>query len=161
MKTMAKEIGVLSVTKVGSNFTINTVDTSNGWESLGGSYFANRQYLDLAGMSLDEKTLFFQGAASQNVLPPATIPATAGNRAFVYDIMSNKPLSDTELGRIATLGNTSGTGLTFDQTIYMRIRILNMDLDNLAGGVMVTIFDEQLGSLEPTASDRVYCTRLV
>ena len=26
---------------------------------------------------------------------------------------------------------------------------------------MIPIFDEQLGSLEPTASDRVYCTRIV
>ena len=43
----------------------------------------------------------------------------------------------------------------------MRLRVLNTDLDNQAATFMIPISDEQMGSLEPTASDRIYCYRIV
>ena len=119
-------------------------------------------------MTIDDETLFFEGATIQEALPPSTDPATAGNGIICVDIMSNKPLTDTEAQIALTLGNLNSSSvvggtatLTFDQTIYMRHRIFNMDLDNLAGGYMITLSDHQLGSLSPTASDRVYCTRVI
>jgi hypothetical protein len=51
--------------------------------------------------------------------------------------------------------------LTFDQTVYGRVRTFNMDLDNVAGGFYILLSDHQTGSLEPTASDRIYCYRAV
>ena len=168
MKTLAKEFGVLSVTKASPpdpnpGWTLNQAESADGWEQYAPtqSGFVNRTYFDLAGLSMDDKTLFFTGATSQNAYPPGTIPTTAGNRVFIHDIMSSKPLADADLVAITTRANTAGTTLTFDQTIYMRVRVLNTDIDNSASGVMIPIFDEQLGSLEPTASDRVYCTRIV
>ena len=163
MKTLAKEIGSLSVTQTGGQWSITANETADGWEQYiaNASGFVNRTYFDLAGMSMDDLTLFFSGATTQNALPPATIPAAQGNRVFVYDIMSSKQLSDGDLVNITTRGNTMGTALTFDQTVYMRIRVLNTDADNTVSGLMVPLFDEQLGSLQPTASDRIYCTRIV
>lgn len=161
MKTLTKEFGVLSTTGTAGVWTITVDETANGWESIDVNTFVNRTYFDLAGMSMDDKTLFFTGATTQNAKPPATIPATPGNRAFVHDIMTNKPLSDAEVGRILNNGNMVGSDLTFDQTIYMRHQIFNTDLDNQASGIMIPIFDSQMGSLEPTASDRVYVTRAV
>ena len=77
--------------------------------------------------------------------------------------MCTTPLTDEEVALYATYGNIIGDGsaLTFDQTIYGRVRIFNMDLDNLAGGFFITLGDNQTGSLEATASDRVYCYRFV
>jgi hypothetical protein len=163
MKTLAKEFGSLSVTKAGPAWSITTNETAEGWEQMTPLQpsFVNRTYFDLAGMAMDDLTLFFTGATTQNAYPPSTIPAGPGNRAYIWDIMTNKPLTNEELGLIVTRGNTSGSGLTFDQTIYMRIRVLNTDLDNQASGAMIPIFDEQMGSLNPTASDRVYCSRMV
>lgn len=163
MKTLAKEIGTLVVTKAGPVGTLG--DSSEGWEqtSVGGLIFVNRQYFDLAGLSVDDKTLFFEGAAVQDTLNPAASPSTAGSLILLTDVMSNKPLTNDEATSIgAGFGNTAfGDGnLTFDQTIYMRLRTFNIDLDNAAGGYMIPIADNQLGSLSPTASDRVYITRI-
>ena len=163
MKTLAKEFGSLSVTNAGGTWSLNASESADGWEQYIplASGFVNRTYFDLGGMAMEDLTLFFTGATTQNAYPPGTIPSTAGNRVFIHDIMSTKPLADSELTAITTRGNTTGTVLTFDQTVYMRIRVMNTDVDNLAAGVMIPIFDEQLGSLNPSASDRIYCTRIV
>ena len=163
MKTLAKEFGNLVVNKVGPVFTPDLSLSAEGWEqtAAGGSVFVNRQYFDLAGMAMNDETLFFEGAAVQDVLPPSSITATAGNQAFVVDIMTNKPLSNTEATATVLSGNFATSNLTFDQTMYMRVRFFNTDLDNLAGSYMIPIAENQLGSLSPTATDRIYCTRVV
>ena len=163
MKTLAKEFGQLVVNKAGDLFTLAANVSDGGWEQTvpNGPIFINRTYFDLAGMAIDEQTLFFEGAAVQDVLPPSTLPTTAGKQAFVVDIMSNKQLTNAEATATILAGNTGTSNLTFDQTIYMRLRFFNTDLDNQAGSYMIPIGDNQLGSLSPTASDRVYCTRVV
>ena len=55
----------------------------------------------------------------------------------------------------------SQADLTFDQTIYGRLRTFVSDVDTVSAGYMIMIGEQQLGSLEPTASDRVYSTRVV
>ena len=71
MKTLAKEIGTLVVTKAGAVGTLG--DSGEGWEqtSAGSLFFVNHQYFDLAGMSMDDKTMFFEGATVQDTLNPA------------------------------------------------------------------------------------------
>jgi hypothetical protein len=161
MKTLAKEIGTLVVTKAGATGTLG--DSGEGWEqtSAGSLIFVNHQYFDLAGLSMDDKTLFFEGATVQDTLNPAASPSVAGSLVLLTDVMSNKPITNTEAIIIgAGNGNIGAGNLTFDQTIYMRLRTFNIDLDNAAGGYMIPIADNQLGSLSPTASDRVYVTRI-
>ena len=160
MKTLAKEIGALSVDLTDNTGTI--VIGSDGWTQLSPTIFVNRQYFDLAGLSIDDKTLFFEGATVQDTLNPANAPGTAGNLILLTDVMTNKPLTDQDAIFVgAGNGNIGPAQLTFDQTIYMRLRTFNIDLDNAAGGYMIPIADNQLGSLSPTASDRVYITRIV
>ena len=158
-KTLAKEIGALSVELLDGTGTI--VVDSDGWTQLSPTIFVNRQYFDLAGMSIDDKTLFFEGATIQDTTNPANSPAAAGNLILLTDVMSNKPLTDQDAIFVGAGNGNIGPGqLTFDQTIYMRLRTFNIDLDNAAGGYMIPIADNQLGSLSPTASDRVYITRI-
>lgn len=162
-KTLTKEMPGLGLIRAGTEISI-TPETASGWTLIPGTYICYYEtYFDLAGMSIEEKTLFFTGAATQNVMPPTSQPAAPGNRFIIYDIMSTKPLNETELQFVLVYGNTASPGvvLTYDQTVYMRIRVLNTDLDNAAATFMIPIADEQLGSLEPTASDRIYCYRIV
>ena len=171
MKTMAKEIGVVSINRVGLNHTFAPSLTAEGWEftttGAGNNVCVNRQYFDLKGLALDDKTLFFSAATVQETLLPSSAPAVAGNGFVIVDVMSNHPITNSQANVILTNGNidsisaSGGSGLTFDQTIYMRHRIFNTDIDNLAGGYTINLSNNQLGSLSPTASDRVYVTRIV
>lgn len=164
MKTLTKEIPIFGVDKAGPVFTLQPSVT--GWEQIvpGGGQFVSRTYFDLAGLAIDDKTLFFEAAGIQETLLPATAPAAAGNGCIIVDIMSNKPLRNTECLHVITFGNLIGSPsatLTFDQTIYMRHRIFNTDIDNLAGGYAIKLSDNQTGSMSPTASDRIYVTRVL
>ena len=164
MKTLTKEIPVLAADKVGPAFTLQA--GVSGWEqtAAGAQTFVSRTYFDLAGLTMDDKTLFFEATGIQESLNPATAPAAAGNGAIIVDILSNKPLTNNEAVATISFGNMiaeTSANLTFDQTIYMRHRTFNTDLDNVAGGYMITLVDNQLGSMSPTASDRVYVTRVV
>ena len=161
MKTLAKEIPKLYVDKAGPVFTIND---GKGWELIVGSTYIYQTFFDLAGMSQREKTLFFEAATVQESLPPFASPtATAGDGIVVVDIMSTKQLRPNEALNYSTDANFAGSGttLTFDQTIYGRTRVFNVDIDNAAGGYYIVLGDGQTGSLDATASDRIYCTRVV
>lgn len=160
MKTLAKEFQRLAVDMSGG---AGTIISGEGWRDLGGGAFVASTYFDLAGMSMEQKTLFFSGATVQDVSGPAFTPATAGNLIRVADIMTSTPITDVEAVLYTTDGNfaTGGQTLTFQQTIYGRVRIFNMDIDNLAGGYGILLHDNQTGSLSATASDRIYCYRAV
>ena len=165
MKTLTKEFGLLVLDKAGPVYSIDTSLTNSNWRQLspGVGVFIADTYFDLGGLAMDDKTLFFEGAAMQEILPPAITVGTAGDNLVMVDIMCTTPLTDNEVALYTQFGNIIGDGssLTFDQTIYGRVRTLNMDLDNLAGGYFITLGDNQTGSLEATASDRIYCYRMV
>lgn len=160
MKTFTKEHASLTVTKLGPVFTI---DDGDGWVAEGSNAFVSQNYIDLAGMTKQEKTAFFEAGGVQDAsLPSGT--TTAGDVLLVADIMTSIPLTPTEAvaftAGLANLANSTA-GVTFDQTIYGRIRTFISDIDTVAANYMVLIGDQQLGSLEPTASDRIYSTRCV
>jgi hypothetical protein len=165
MKTLAKEFDRIAVVKAGPAYTIQT-GTGTNWRQLGGpagNAFVASTYFDLAGMSMEEKTLFFSGAALQEVLNPSKTTAAAGDIVQVADIMSTTPLRDQEAANYiygANLASGDST-LTFEQTIYGRVRHYNIDLDNQAGSYMIALSDNQTGSLAATASDRIYCYRVL
>jgi len=166
VKTLAKEIGLIRVDKAGPAYTLNKAISGEGWKDIGAGAFVNRKYFDLAGISMEDKTLFFDGATIQDTWNPTKPAASpAGNLIAVADVMTSKPLSDLDaIAVVNGFGNTQGSDaakLTFDQTIYMRLRVFIVDIDTQASGYMVPLSDNQLGSLSPTASDRVYCTRIV
>ena len=163
MKTLAKEFDLLQVVKAGGAYTLSPGVANSGWRASGPTVFINDTYFDLAGLSMDAKTLFFEAAGIQEAYPIATVgaAAVAGDGAAVIDFMTTSPLTEAQLLQIGTFGNMSGSQLSFEQTVYGRFRIMSFNLDSVAGGYTVTTSDNQLGSLEPTASDRIYCYRVV
>ena len=164
MKTLTKEHYTLNVDKAGPVFTVSE---GNGWRQLtpGGQIFISDNYFDMAGMSLEENTLFFEGAAVQEVQNPVAVAGAAGDLIQVCDIMSAVPLSDDQVSTFATVGNFASDGGfgfgTFEQTIYARHRVYAIDVDFAGSNYFNLLSSNQLGSLGPTASDRVYCYRLV
>ena len=163
MKTLTKSFYTLEVGKAGPVFTI---DEGNGWRQYapGSGAFISDTYFDLAGMSIDDKTLFFEGAAVQEVQNPVAVTGAAGDLLQVADIMSAIPLSDDQVVTFLTYGNIQGEGIgfgTFDQTIYARHRVYAIDVDFAGSNYFNLLSSNQLGSLGPTASDRVYCYRVV
>ena len=165
-KTLAKEFGAVGGTFAGPVFTLSGQSVGN-WRQLaaGSGVCIADTYFDLAGIAMDDKTLFFEGAAIQEVIPPTTTLATAGDIVNVVDLMTTKPLTDTQVFLYSLNANiiapNSSSTLTFDQTVYGRVRVFNIDIDNQAGGYYIKLGDNQTGSLEATASDRVYCYRMV
>ena len=166
MKTLTKEFGAVVMRQpIAGQFEIDQDLSGQGWEqpfALQG-FAINKQYIDLAGMSQEANTLFFSGATIQEPLNPLVFNQVAGDAITVVDVMSQIPLTDAEYLNLFSYGNLIDSGannLTFDQTIYLRIRSYVVDLDTAAWGSMVLVSDNQMGSLEPTASDRVYCARM-
>ena len=163
MKTLTKSFYTLEVAKAGPVFTISE---GNGWRQYapGAGAFISDTYFDLAGMSIDDKTLFFEGAAVQEVQNPVAVTGAAGDLLQVADIMSAIPLSDDQVVTFLTYGNIQGEGIgfgTFEQTIYARHRVYAIDVDFAGSNYFNLLSSNQLGSLGPTASDRVYCYRVV
>ena len=167
MKTLTKEFGYLQLDQTAPGTYSIGSQSGNGWRqpTPGFGLAVNTMYFDLAGMAIDDKTLFFEGAAVQDVQNPFVFNQAPGDTITLVDVMSAIPLTDAEYSNLTVYGNLAqnplGNSLTFDQTIYLRIRSYTVDLDTATWGSMVLVSDNQMGSLSPTASDRVYCARVV
>jgi len=162
MKTLAKEFDYLIANNLEGVYTIQR---GNGWRQVGVpgiGQFVNSTFFDLAGMSQREKTLFFEGAAVQEVVPPSAGAPAAGDGIIVIDLMTTSPLTDEEALAYVVSANMapSDSKISFEQTIYGRIRVWSVDLDYQSSGYYTLQADNQTGSLKATASDRIYCYRV-
>lgn len=121
----------------------------------------NETYFDLAGLSQQEKTLFFNGIQQQDMYNPIPQNAATGDSVVVVDLLSSKPLSEADLSLFGIQGNFAGeiSTLTFHETIFARIRQYVSVADTAGWAGMTLVSDNQLGSMDPTASDRIYVYR--
>ena len=169
MKTLAKEhqFGVFQkVSGGGANDW--ELGLSPGWRqptALAG-FFVSSTYFDLAGLTMEEKTLFFQGATATTMFDPLATATAPGDSMQVIDLMTSTPLNDTQLALFFLGGNFSGPanatpGITYDQTIYALCQEYATIVDTATWGKMKLESVNQIGSMEPTASDRVYSYKLV
>ena len=169
MKVMQKEHGYLVVTLGAAPNQYSISDSASNWVQpvVPQGVFHSATYFDLAGLSQREKTLFFKGATVQQLGNPTMPNGAAGDSCQIYDIMTSSPMSSDELTSFSQAGNFAGlsgaatSGLTFDQTIYARRREYVVSVDLAAWGALQLVSDDQLGSMNPTASDRVYSYRMI
>ncbi len=169
MKVLQKEHGYVTIQLGGAPNQYSISDTISNWVQPVSpqGVFHSETYFDLAGLSMREKTLFFKGATVQQLGNPTISSGAAGDVCLIYDIMTSSPLSASQLTQFSANGNFAGltptatSGLTFDQTIYARRREYVVSVDLAASGSMQLISDDQLGSMNPTASDRIYSYRMV
>jgi len=166
MKTLAKEHQFLSIQRTGPGW--DDVVTNGHWKKLGPNSFLSSTYFDLAGMAMDEKTLFFEAAGVQTTLAPLANNSGPGDSCVIMDLMSTRPLTDQQILGTLSFGNFAGNysidgqgPLSFEETVYARTQMYVRHLDTSAWGY-ITLTDENFfGSMEPTASDRIYSYRLV
>ena len=163
MKTLAKEhgLGVFTQTSPG-NWELASANSTGYWELVGTAIFVSETYFDLAGMSMEEKTLFFEAAGTQTALAPqGTVAAVAGDALIIGDLMTTSPLTPLEASQAALFGNFPPAPVSFQETVYGRIDQWVVHLDTGTWGSYTLTNSEQIGSMMPTASDRVYSYRVV
>ena len=167
MKTLTKEHQYLQLVRSGPDWTVQF--TTGSWKKIGAETFVSENYFDLAGMAIDDKTLFFEAAGVQTVLAPLANNVGTGDSAIIMDIMSTRQITDAQL--IATLiyGNFAGNQgvagsqgpLSFEETVYARTQMFVRHVDTAAWGYLTLTDENFFGSMQPTASDRIYSYRLV
>jgi len=166
MKTLAKEHQLLSIVRTGPEW--GDVVTNGHWKKLGPNSFLSSTYFDLAGMAIDDKTLFFEAAGVQTTLAPLANNTGPGDSCLIMDVMCTRPLTDQQILGTVFYGNFAGNfsidgqgPLSFEETVYARTQMYVRHIDTTAWGY-ITLTDENFfGSMEPTASDRIYSYRLV
>ena len=163
MKTLAKEhsLGFFTQASPG-NWQFTPGNSTGYWEQTGPFTFVSSTYFDLSGMSMEEKTLFFEAAGTQSGLPPAgTAAAVAGDALVIGDFMTTSPLTAQEALFATAFGNFPPTPLSFQETVYGRLDSWVVHIDTGTWGSYTLTNSEQIGSMMPTASDRVYSYRVV
>jgi len=166
VKTLAKEHQFLSILRTGPEW--GSIASTGEWRKLGPNSFLSSTYFDLAGLAMDDKTLFFEAAGVQTVLAPLANNSGAGDSCVIMDLMSSRPLTDQQVILTSQYGNFAGNiaidgqgPLSFEETVYARTQMFVRHVDTSAWGY-ITLTDENFfGSMEPTASDRIYSYRLV
>ena len=165
VKMMTKEIGWINVDQAPAGvWTIDASNTEEGWKPLPPNGFYNEQILDLSGLSAQEKTIFFNGIAQQDDWAPVVTSGSAGDSINVLDVISSVPIPSSSISSLYIYKNFQNAIVptpTFEQTVYFNINQYTIDLDNATWGSMIKINQTQLGSLQPTASDRLYCYRII
>lgn len=163
MKTLSKEHSNMFLAGQASAWDIDPTITFGSWEKISGNIFCSKTYFDLAGMSMDEKTLFFEAAGVQTIAAPAVTTGTAGDLVWIMDIMSSSPMSNANLIQFVSNGNFAqpNTVLSWDETIYARSQQWASTVNEAATNFMVMLNENQFGSMSPTASDRIYSYKIV
>ena len=137
---------------------------NSNWRELGGitGFFASETFFDMAGMTMDDKTIYIDGITTQSCGNTIFGDGAAGDSIVVYDILTSIPV-DLEDANVRSKLLNFGLGfpasiLNFEHVLYQRRRRYTLDLDTAAAFMMVAE-DDQSGSLSPTASDRIYSYR--
>jgi hypothetical protein len=169
MKTLVKEHGFFDATRNAGTNTWTLTDGFNyrlipGTTGVGSLYAYSRTFFDLAGLSMDEKTLFFDMAAVQTGgLPVFSGPASPGDSISIIDVMTSVPLTEdaTMLSDLAYGFGFNGSRQNFEHVIFARHLqyAVHLDLGSYASPTLTA--SNQYGSGEATASDRVYSYRFI
>lgn len=135
---------------------------NNGWSKLEPKIFISETYFDLAGLAMDEKTIFPDAITVQRGMVGGLKDGRAGDSYLVFDILTTIPVERTTAYVYWALFGAGfpGTSLNWENVLYSRLQ--RYTLDNDTGQVFVMKADEcQSGSMMATASDRVYSYRMV
>ena len=162
MRTLAQYHNYFVASKAGGMWTLD--DLTQGWGAgPDPNIFTSSIYFDLAGLSQEDKTLFIQQATVQHAGFTA-VGGAAGDNVLIFDIMTSIPVDVTKASvqnNIVQRGlGFPGSSLNFEHVIYQRMQRWSLDLDTNAAFSMLAE-QQQSGSLEATASDRIYSYRLL
>jgi hypothetical protein len=140
------------------------VDTL-GYDALGPDALLFETTIDLSGWSMNEFTF---GTVQTQYQDPGVYSTTAASaKAEVVEIISDVPISNADLQTVAGNLGTNVPGMMgskqdFATILYgnYRLYVPNASLTAFPGFLQL-ISSGSFGSKEPTASDRLYCYRIV
>lgn len=163
VKQLKKAFPALFATKAAGIWTQTPGSETGEWRIIDPAFgtFVSSSYIDLAGLSIEQETVFFDaGMVQQSNLDSLTV-AGAGEGIAVIDVMTSIPLNDTDLiASVAPGIGFPGSKINFEHVIFARSNFLRADLD-MAQLALVPLRSFQYGSMNATASDRIYCYRIV
>jgi len=165
VKQLKQEFGSVAFSQSGpsGNFEIGS-DVGGDYQKLGPSVFAASDYIDLAGLSMDSETIFPQAITVQMTTQPF-INGAVGKQLAILDLITSIPIDLTSAYWATGIWLTDGPGFSlsesnFEHVLYARNNTYSTSVDLAASWTMLAS-THQFGSMSPTASDRLYCYRIV
>lgn len=166
MKVLAKYHSALDIVQTAPNnydFTpVSQIGSNSQWERISGQIFVSETFFDLAGLAMDEKTIFPSGITCQRGNSALLEAGTPGDNFIMLDVLTSIPIDvvNDVLNWFNVGAGFPGSTLNFEHVLYMRGQRWTVDVDTNAQFPLKA--DEwQSGSMSPTASDRVYSYRVV
>jgi len=163
VKLLHKGLGQVIFSVTGPNI----VATSNSSVTQLASFptyavYAQSSYFDLAGMTQQEKTIFFETVSVQNAYNPLIQGGHTGDGLFETVLLTTTPIPENQLLLEVGIGpGLPDSFVDWSQVVYYRNRTFSQTAD-LAGFTSLPITSEnKMGSAYPTASDRVYIYRIL
>lgn len=167
MKVLTKHHATLDVTGTPANFDFTAVPLlggNQGWVKVAPTIFYSETYFDLKGLAIDDKTIAPSGITVQRGTFSGADNGVAGDSYEVLDVLTSIPVDLDNLTIVAQWlyqgPGMVGTTLNFEHVLYARRQRYTLDLDTNVAFFMKAN-ETQMGSMSPTASDRIYSYRLV
>ena len=149
-------------------------DPTNTWSQFsygGGQYealslssnnvelLANKGYFDLAGMSMEQKTLFIKNISLQLQAPPMGTNGMPGDAIQMITMLSDVPISNSDIQ--AGAGWPLST-MSSDNCFLRRVQTWSITADSGSFGSYFALVNETVdGMAESTTSDRIYIASYV
>ena len=149
-------------------------DPTNTWSQFsygGGQYealslssnnvelLANKGYFDLAGMSMEQKTLFIKNISLQLQAPPMGTNGMPGDAIQMITMLSDVPISNLDIQ--AGAGWPLST-MSSDNCFLRRVQTWSITADSGSFGSYFALVNETVdGMAESTTSDRIYIASYV
>jgi len=163
-RQLIKQIPFVSVINIELSLQTSDIQIGAGWEQInlatGGIVWVWRGYIDLAGYTQDELTFFTQAVDIQK----AQIPVISSGIDYlnVVDLVTTRKVRDSEIFtnnyKNSFLG-WAGDNLDLQEVVYGEwVTSTPYSVTNPAA---LALGGDTFGSGNPTASDRLHCTRIV
>lgn len=154
--------------------SISFDDPTNSWNlfSFGGGQYeaislssnnvqilANKGYFDLAGMSMDQKTLFIKNISLQLQSSPTGLNGVAGDAIEMITMIADVPIDAVSC--VAGAGWPLGS-MSSDNCFLRRVQTWAITTDSGSFGSYFQLVNETVdGMAESTTSDRIYIASYV
>lgn len=159
MKLLSKQTQLLQLSWLGL--------PTNTWSSLqsGGEYeeismssnnvqlLANTGYFDLAGMSMEQKTLFVKNLSIQMQGPPSATDAIQGDAVEIITMLADVPIKQQDLAGAGWYPSV----MSSDNCFFRRVQTWAVDTGQITFGNYFRLVNQTVdGMAEETTSDRIY-----
>ena len=163
MKLLVKGLGqvIFSITG-GAIVATSVTNITQLSSSPTAALYLQESYFDLAGMTQQEKTLFFETVSIQSAYNPSLEGGHTGDGLLEQIVLTTSPIPQASLTTEFIFGaGLPGSVTDWSQLVYYRNRSFTQTVDMAGFAILPTNSQNNMGSAYPTASDRVYVYRFL